>query len=367
MYYDFYYRPYVSVAARQLKAEQALARLRKQGRQVSPVRPAGRNPATTFWGKAWCTNLQSYSDYSNRLPRGTSYLRNGAVLDLQVSAGKVEALVQGTDLYRVNVTIEPLAEARWKPIVEECAGKIDSVIELLRGKLSKAVMEVLVDRERGLFPAPKEIRLECSCPDYAGLCKHLAAALYGVGTRLDEKPELLFTLRQVNQDELVARAGQAQTMLIVPSSARLLESDDLSNLFGIDLEGPAPEASAPERRAQTPAPQAAEPTPARARPVAVRKKPARTKPARTAIKPARAKPAAARAAAGSSRKKPARARANQVPTVSAAELKALGIARGTIRAWLGEGFLIPTADRDRYETTPAAEVRMLRRRKSLQP
>lgn len=340
MDYDLYYRPYVSVAERRRKAEKVLAKLRKQGRKVEPVCPTGRKPAVTFWGKAWCDNLESYSDFENRLPRGTSYLRNGQVLDLQVDAGKVEALVQGTELYRVRVAIAPLPEGRWKPLVEECAGKIDSVIELLRGKLSKAVMEVLVDRERGLFPSPREISLECSCPDYADMCKHLAAALYGIGTRLDEKPELLFTLRQVHLEELVARAGQAQSMLATPADARILDSNDLSSLFGIELEGPTPEDSAPRL------PQAAA-KPARPTPKTPTKRTARP----------RAKPAPAPA-------KPASVRRKRVPTVSRAELKALGFGRAIVLAWLEEGFLIPTADRDRYETTPAAEVRMLRRRRA---
>ncbi len=174
---------------------------KKAGRLASPVVLAGRTIAGTFWGKAWCDNLEAYSDYANRLPRGRTYIRNGSVVDLQISEGKIASYVSGSELYEIEIKIKPLPHRLWKTIQTECAGKIDSLIELLQGKLSSAVMQVVTRQQTGLFPSPKEIDLDCSCPDWAGLCKHVAATLYGVGARLDEKPELLFLLRGVDPSD----------------------------------------------------------------------------------------------------------------------------------------------------------------------
>src|SRR6266702_2735556 len=200
--------PYVSVAER-----------RKQGHEPAPIVLAPRGAiASTFWGKAWCDHLESYADYATRLPRGRSYVRNGSVIDLQIAKGEVRALVSGTDIYDVTIAVVPLAAARWKAVRKECAGQIGTVVELLSGKLSGAVMEQLCHRERGLFPSGKQLELRCSCPDGAWLCKHLAAVLYGVGARLDEAPELLFTLRGVDGAELVAAAGQADGLAGAPGA-----------------------------------------------------------------------------------------------------------------------------------------------------
>ena len=196
---------------RRANAARELAKLaKKSGCAASPVVSSGRAIASTFWGKAWCDNLEAYSDFANRLPRGRTYVRNGSVVDLQISKGIVTARVAGSELYRIQVRIKPLAPNLWKSIQAECAGKIDSLIELLQGKLSSAVMQIVTRRERGLFPTPKEIDLDCSCPDWADLCKHVAASLYGVGVRLDQKPELLFLLRGVDPADLISKVSAAE-------------------------------------------------------------------------------------------------------------------------------------------------------------
>ena len=171
--------PYVSVAERRRMAAKEIEKLRKRGRTISPVVIEGRAIAHTFWGKAWCDNLEGYSDFESRLPRGRTYARNGSVVDLQIEAGKVTALVQGSAMYSVTIKIQPVEPARWARIVAECSGKIDSVVELLQGKLSGGVMEVITRGGAGLFPAPRQIALRCTCPDAAVMCKHVAAALYG--------------------------------------------------------------------------------------------------------------------------------------------------------------------------------------------
>ncbi|MGC9292906.1 MAG: SWIM zinc finger family protein [Acidobacteriaceae bacterium] len=254
------YAPYVPVAQRRAKAARAAQKLAKKGHKVAPVTTAGRTIATTFWGKAWCDNLESYSDFSNRLPRGRTYVRNGSVVDLQIGPGKIEALVSGSHLYRVNIGIQPLPAAQWKGIQTKCQGQIGSLIELLQGRLSQGVMEIVTQRGSGLFPSPKEIKLDCSCPDWAEMCKHVAAVLYGVGNRLDHQPELLFQLRQVDHLELVTAV--ASTTALVKKSAskkKTIAKEDLAQVFGIELEKSAPvkRPSGKTRPAQPAAPPAA--------------------------------------------------------------------------------------------------------------
>src|SRR5580700_3520444 len=192
------WRPYVSVAQRRRQAAGEMAQLTKKGHRVSPVVVEGRTIVKTFWGKAWCENLERYSDFANRLPRGRTYVRNGSVVDLRIGPGEIAAWVSGSDLYEVALTISPVAKPRWKSICSDCAGAIDSLVELLQGRFSQGVMQRICRQSGGLFPTPADIRFSCSCPDYAMLCKHAAAVLYGVGARLDEQPELLFRLRAVN-------------------------------------------------------------------------------------------------------------------------------------------------------------------------
>ncbi len=255
-YYDYYgFRPYVSVAARRAQAARALAKLQKKGRKLSPVAIEGRKIARTFWGESWCDNLERYSDYANRLPRGRTYVRNGSVVDLQVGPGSVTALVSGSTMYDVKVTVGPVAPARWRAICTDCSGAIDSLIELLQGRFSKGVMTRLCEENTGLFPSPKDILFTCSCPDWASMCKHVAAVLYGIGARLDRQPELLFTLRKVDQQDLIATAGSGlSTTGKRPAGTKVLASEDLSQMFGIEMAQATP--------AKRPAASAVPPTPA---------------------------------------------------------------------------------------------------------
>jgi len=181
--------PYVPVAKRRENAAKELARMQKKGMQVQPVQISGRKIADSFWGKGWCDHMDSFSDYANRLPRGRTYVRNGSVCHLDIQPGKIEALVSGSDLYTITISIAPLAKRKWDEVKSACAGKIGSLIDLLRGKLAGGVMEVVAHRQNGLFPLPGEMSFKCSCPDWAGMCKHVAAVLYGVGARLDHAPE----------------------------------------------------------------------------------------------------------------------------------------------------------------------------------
>ncbi len=244
-----FWAPYVPVAQRRARAFHKMEQLRKKGRTIEPVRIEGRTIARSFWGSGWCDHLESFSDFENRLPRGRTYVRNGSVCHLAIHPGRIEAIVSGSDLYNVNITIKKLKPATWKSVKERCSGRIGSMLELLQGRLSDQVMAVVTDRALGLFPQPREIELRCSCPDYATMCKHVAAVLYGVGSRLDDRPGLLFLLRDVDPEELIS------SELVVPGAAAtgdVLATDQLGDIFGIDLEGreegrPAPQARTTRR------------------------------------------------------------------------------------------------------------------------
>ncbi|HEY8666019.1 MAG TPA: SWIM zinc finger family protein [Tepidisphaeraceae bacterium] len=229
------FKPYVSVAKRQANAKTECEKLKKKGQTITPVE-CSKKIAETFWGEAWCDNLEAYSDFENRLPRGRSYVRNGSVVHLEIGRGKVSALVSGSELYKINISIKPLAAAAWKAIREQCAGQIGSVIELLQGKLSGAVMQIITRRPGGLFPTPAEISLDCSCPDWADMCKHVAAALYGVGARLDQQPELLFTLRNVEHMDLIGAAGDVKALTRGGGAKHTIAAGDIGDVFGIELE-----------------------------------------------------------------------------------------------------------------------------------
>ena len=243
-----WYPRYVPVGVRRARALRERLSLRARGVEVLPVEIRGRTIARSFWGRRWCEHLESFSDFANRLPRGRTYVRNGAVYHLAIAAGGIEARVAGSDLYRVAVRIRRLERPAWKAIKAACAGQIGSVLELLQGRLSDHVMEVVTDRDTGLFPKPGQMELACDCPDWATMCKHVAAVLYGVGSRLDDSPELLFRLRGVDEAELIAAD---LTLPAGAASADTLADGDLGSIFGIDLDA---EDEAPAARATTPDP-----------------------------------------------------------------------------------------------------------------
>ena len=229
------WKPYVPVAKRRKQAEAEAKKLQTKGGQpLKPVRIVGTKIVTTFWGKAWCENLEKYSDFSNRLPRGRSYARNGSVIHLEITKGKIEAMVCGSSLYKIKIEIDTLNAKKWKAICNECSGSVHSLLDLMQGKLNPAILSKLTDKDSGMFPSPKEIKLDCSCPDWSDFCKHRAAVMYCIGHRLDTEPELLFVLRGVDQSDLIGQALGASSSAF-DSGAGSLESDDLGALFGIEL------------------------------------------------------------------------------------------------------------------------------------
>ena len=235
---SFYgWKPYVPVAVRRRQAEKVAAKAAKAGAALSPVRASRGAIAKTFWGRAWCENLERYSDYANRLPRGRTYVRNGSVIHLEIGEGEVRAQVVGTRLYKVTVSVAAVPGEHWRAVSAECATSIDSLVELLQGRLSKAVMERICKPGMGLFPAPRDIKLDCNCPDWATMCKHVAAVLYGVGARLDQQPELLFRLRRVDPKELVAQAGAGLPKARRgPAAGKVMDNAQIADVFGIEMD-----------------------------------------------------------------------------------------------------------------------------------
>jgi len=241
-----YYPRYVSVAEKRAKAAKKIKQLRKKNPDIRPVVIEGRAIATTWWGKSWNVNLERYADYENRIGRGRSYVRHGTVLDLRIEPGRVTSLVQGTasNPYSVTVTIKGLPAKIWRGITVACEGRLDSLQELLSGKFPKALDEIFTAQGKGLFPSPKEISFSCSCPDWASMCKHVAATLYGIGARLDEDPGLFFKRRKVEMNDRISRAVEDKTRKLLKrarrKSSRVMDDSSLSDVFGIDLEDSAP-------------------------------------------------------------------------------------------------------------------------------
>jgi uncharacterized Zn finger protein len=238
------YPRYVSVAEKRAKAARKLKQLKKKNPDIKPILLEGRAIARTWWGKSWNLNLELYADYSNRIGRGRSYVRHGAVLDLQIGPGKVNSLVQGTRSkpYSVVISIKAVNKTILKDIKAACEGKLDSLQELLSGKFPKALDKVFMAQGKGLFPSPKEIDFNCSCPDWAYMCKHVAATLYGIGARLDEDPSLFFRLRKAKMKDLVTQAIEGKTRKLLKKAkkktTRVIDESDLADVFGIDIEEP---------------------------------------------------------------------------------------------------------------------------------
>jgi uncharacterized Zn finger protein len=255
MSWGYYWKPYVPVAKRRAQARKHLEKLSRKGVRVQPVEIPGRKIAETFWGEAWCNHLEAFSDFANRLPRGRTYVRNGSVCHLDIAEGEISAVVSGSEIYNVRVSITTLPRRKWNGLKSRCGGQVGSLLELLQGRLSNHVMEIVTDRQGGLFPLPREMDFECSCPDWARMCKHVAAVLYGVGARLDRQPELLFRLRGVDHAELVREEAAQEVAARRSAGARTLDEGDVADVFGIEI-GPACQGDAAASPVRKPAPQA---------------------------------------------------------------------------------------------------------------
>ncbi|MCK9525596.1 MAG: hypothetical protein M0R49_06670 [Limnochordia bacterium] len=233
------YPEYVPVSVKKEKAQRQIEKLRKKNPNLAPIIIEGRTIARTWWGKAWNDNLELYADYSNRLARGRSYIRSGAVLDLQIDTGRVTALVQGSRRtpYTVQVQIDALSDRQLESIAKLCDQRIIDLEELLAGKFPKELQELFTLKGQGLFPTSKEIHFDCTCPDWASMCKHVTAVLYGIGARFDGDPTLFFALRDIDFGLLLKKTidQKMESMLknAGKTSSRVLDDPDVFDLFGI--------------------------------------------------------------------------------------------------------------------------------------
>ncbi len=207
-----------------------------------PIIVKSKSLVQTWWGKAWNVNLERYADYTNRIDRGRSYVRHGAVVDLRIGNGVVKALVQGRTAkpYTVSIWVEDLREDLWNNIVKSCEGKLESMSQLLEGEFPQDLAEIFTNPGSGMFPSLDEITFSCGCPDWASMCKHVAAALYGVGVRIDEDPGKFFKLRKVNISDLVSRAVEDRTKNLLEKAgtnrSRVIDHSKIQNVFDIDME-----------------------------------------------------------------------------------------------------------------------------------
>ena len=239
------FAPYVPVAQRRADAEKQRAKLQRNGEALHPVTIAGFAIAAKWWGKAWCKNLERYADYANRIGRGRSYVRHGMVLDLRIASGVVTALVQGSRAkpYKINVKVALLSAAARAQVEAACRGQLGSLSDLLAGQFPKALESLFTAEGTGLFPAPKDIQFDCSCPDWASMCKHVAAVLYGIGARFDEDPGLFFALRGLDPQQLIGGVVQQHTSDLLAkakrTSKKVLADTDLGAVFGIEMATPA--------------------------------------------------------------------------------------------------------------------------------
>lgn len=248
MEYDYGgFPPYVSVAERKAQAAKLVAKLKKKDKHIRPVIVKSKiKIAHTFWGMAWCKNIETYRDMDYRLERGRSYVRTGAIVDLRISEKKVVAQVSGANLYQVSIDFKPLSKASWRRFVSKCSDEIASLVDLLGGKVPSKVSQLITDHKHGLFPTSNEIQFDCNCPDYANCCKHIAAALYGIGVHFDADPMLFFLLRGQDPKDLITKASKD----ISQAGKQLESTSEMEDLFGIEIAD-SPREKTPEKKLAT--------------------------------------------------------------------------------------------------------------------
>lgn len=235
---DFSRYSQISIEELKERASSSITKAGKKGKNYEPVQVSGRKICQHWWGQAWCENLEQYADYASRIDRGKRYVRSGAVVDLQIQNGKIEAKVQGSQRapYKVEIMISPLSKERCQEIEEKCGKRIANMESLIQGDFPDEMKELFIG-EKGLFPTPREIYFHCSCPDWAVMCKHVAAAMYGIGVKVDQNPFYFFRLRGIDVESFirVAVANKVESMLAnaeLPSK-RILETEDVTDLFGV--------------------------------------------------------------------------------------------------------------------------------------
>ena len=234
------YPKYVPVAEKKKRNKEKIEKLEKL-MDISPIKVEKRKIAHSWWGEAWIDNLEIYADYSNRLARGRKYLRYGAVANLDIEKGDIKGIVIGSSkkYYEISISIDTLEEEKRNNLVKKIKKRISSLEELVQGEFPKELKGLLKSKENNLFPKAKEINFLCSCPDYAKMCKHIVAILYGVGVKLDQDPLLLFKLRGIDIDYIIDKTIENKSNDLLDksseSSDRVIENSEVNDLFDMDF------------------------------------------------------------------------------------------------------------------------------------
>lgn len=223
------------------QAERSVKAAKKKGQKMEPAIPVtgeDEEICQSWWGRAWCSNLMRYADFASRLERGRRYIRTGTVVDLKIRKGRVEARVQGTRKipYKVDIRISPFSEEKCQAVMAKCGRKIENMEDLVAGTFPEDLKDLFTE-EGGFFPTPAEISCICSCPDWAIMCKHVAAAMYGIGLRLDENPFYFFEMRGIDINRFldVTVDNKVESMLENADTVteRMLDTGKLDAIFGI--------------------------------------------------------------------------------------------------------------------------------------
>lgn len=228
-----------SAAELRRKAEQSKKRSADSKKALEPVLIDGRQIAKTWWGEAWCTNLENYADYRNRIGRGKRHVRADTVIDMKMKGGTIKARVQGSRRtpYRVEIEIDPMPEARYKAVLKSLDSRIENLEALVNGDFPMAMKSLFTDLKSGLFPNPREIHFTCSCPGWASMCKHVAAVLYGIGNRLDHDPLLFFAMRGIDVSDFIQRSVKDKLSSMLKNadthSHRIIDDQSVEELFGV--------------------------------------------------------------------------------------------------------------------------------------
>lgn len=211
------------------RAVARLNELREEGEELHPVVADSRKLASHFWGSAWMKQLALCEAGGLALSPGRSLLRHSCVLDLSVSGGHIAAKVMGEYVYDVIVDVAPLRDEALDELRYACSRRVSSLTALLEGKLDEDLLHLLCRSEGGLLPSPEEWRMGCTCPDWGEPCPHEAAAVYAAGVLVDDDPSLLFQLRGIRPEDLLATD-------CIQCEETNFDAKSLESLFGIEID-----------------------------------------------------------------------------------------------------------------------------------
>lgn len=159
----------------------------------------------SWWAQRWTQALSRIMD-SGRLSRGRSYARRGQVMDIKEKGNEITARVQGSrpTPYKVSIRVAPLKDKEWERVLEVLAGQAIFTAQLLAGEMPTDIEEAFSAARVSLFPtSSRELETNCSCPDWANPCKHVAAVYFLLGEAFDDDPFMLFRLRGRTQEQIL--------------------------------------------------------------------------------------------------------------------------------------------------------------------